>query len=57
MPLALQQFTTPANTLVIADTAAGPGTLPTPAVFVAPTTPLLMELALIFGRPIMHQDK
>jgi hypothetical protein len=41
MPLALQQFTTPANTLVIADTAAGPGTLPTPAVFVAPNTPLI----------------
>jgi hypothetical protein len=41
MPLALQEFTTPVNTLVIADTAAGPGTLPTPAVFVAPNTPLI----------------
>ncbi|QGQ95498.1 hypothetical protein EHS13_11715 [Paenibacillus psychroresistens] len=41
MPLALQDFTSPTNTLVIADTAAGPGTLPTPAVFVAPTTPFI----------------
>ncbi|MGF6950374.1 hypothetical protein QF028_002879 [Neobacillus sp. B4I6] len=37
MPLALQAFTTPANTLVIADTAASPGTLPTPAVFTPPS--------------------
>lgn len=32
MVLVLQEFTTPANTTVIADTAAPPGTLPTPAV-------------------------
>ncbi|MBT2727552.1 hypothetical protein J7E63_11470 [Bacillus sp. ISL-75] len=35
--LALQEFTTPANTIVIADTAALPGTLPTPAVFTPPS--------------------
>lgn len=32
MVLVIQEFTTPANTVVIADTAALPGTLPTPAV-------------------------
>ncbi|MFP5110682.1 hypothetical protein ACSU6B_28845 [Neobacillus sp. C211] len=37
MPLELQEFTTPANTIVIADTAASPGTLPTPAVFTPPS--------------------
>lgn len=36
MPIVLQEFTTPTNTLVIADTAAAPGTLPTPAVFQPP---------------------
>lgn len=36
MVLVLQAYTTPANTLVIADTAAAPGTLPTPAVPVPP---------------------
>jgi hypothetical protein len=41
MPIALQAFTIPANTLVIADTAAAPGTLPTPAVFTTPSTPLI----------------
>ena len=37
MVIVLQEFTNPTNTLVIADTAAGPGTLPTPAVFTAPS--------------------
>ena len=37
MALRLQEYTTPANTLVIADTAAPPGTLPTPAVSTLPT--------------------
>src|SRR4051794_31381001 len=41
MPIALQAFTTPANTTVIADTAAAPGTLPTPAVFTTPDIPLI----------------
>jgi hypothetical protein len=40
MVLILQEYTTPANTLVIADTAAAPGTLPTPAV---PTPPALVS--------------
>lgn len=38
MVLVLQAFTTPANTVVIADTVAPPGTLPTPAV---PTPPAI----------------
>ena len=37
MAIVLQEFTTPTNTLVIADTAADPVTLPTPAVFTAPS--------------------
>ncbi|WP_438351019.1 hypothetical protein ACP8HI_10440 [Paenibacillus sp. FA6] len=41
MPIALQAFTTPANTQVITDTAAAPGTLPTPAVLTTPSTPLI----------------
>lgn len=44
MPIALQAFTTPANTTVISDTAAAPGTLPTPAVpaiTVPATAPLI----------------
>jgi hypothetical protein len=41
VPLALQAFTTPANTSVIADTAAPPGTLPTPAVLTTPATPFI----------------
>ena len=40
MVLVLQEFTTPANTTVIADTAALPGTLPTPAV---PTLPAMVS--------------
>lgn len=40
MVLVLQEFTTPANTNVIADTAAPPGTLPTPAV---PTLPAMVS--------------
>ncbi|WP_144513813.1 hypothetical protein [Bacillus sp. FJAT-22090] len=36
MALATQAFTTPANTVVTADTAAPPGSLPTPAVPTAP---------------------
>ncbi|WP_144513815.1 hypothetical protein [Bacillus sp. FJAT-22090] len=40
MVLVLQEFTTPANTVVIADTAAAPGTLPTPAV---PTLPAMIS--------------
>ncbi|QEY22541.1 hypothetical protein D0S48_18790 [Psychrobacillus sp. AK 1817] len=40
MVLTLQAFTTPANTQVIADTAALPGTLPTPAV---PTAPAMLS--------------
>lgn len=40
MVLVLQEFTTPANTTVIADTAAAPGTLPTPAV---PTLPAMVS--------------
>lgn len=40
MVLVLQAYTTPANTLVIADTAALPGTLPTPAV---PTPPSIVS--------------
>lgn len=38
MVLVLQAYTTPANTQVITDTAAAPGTLPTPAV---PTPPAI----------------
>ncbi|SEM11251.1 hypothetical protein SAMN04487786_1039 [Paenisporosarcina quisquiliarum] len=45
MVLVLQEFTTPANTVVIADTAAPPGTLPTPAVL----TPPAMVSPLIDG--------
>lgn len=41
MPLALQAFTTPSNTTVVTDTAAPPGSLPTPAVFTTPSTPLI----------------
>ncbi|HEQ3528856.1 hypothetical protein [Bacillus cereus] len=41
MSLLLTAFTTPANTLVIADTAAPPGSLPTPAVFTTPSPPLI----------------
>ncbi|WP_313892110.1 hypothetical protein [Psychrobacillus sp.] len=41
MPLALQAFTTPSNTNVVADTAAPPASLPTPAVFTTPSTPLI----------------
>ena len=40
MVLVLQEFTSPTNTLVTADTAAAPGTLPTPAV---PTLPSLIS--------------
>lgn len=40
MVLVLQEYTTPANTVVIADTAAPPGTLPTPAV---PTPPAMVS--------------
>lgn len=38
MPLLLTEFTTPANTLVIADNA---GPFPTPAVFTTPSSPLI----------------
>ncbi|MED1203457.1 hypothetical protein [Heyndrickxia acidicola] len=41
MPLALQAFTTPSNTLVIADTSAPPPPLPTPAVLTTPATPFI----------------
>ncbi|QFF97907.1 hypothetical protein PB01_03240 [Psychrobacillus glaciei] len=40
MALTLQAYTTPTNTVVTADTAAPPGTLPTPAV---PTTPSILS--------------
>ena len=40
MAIILQAFTTPANTQVVADTAAPPGSLPTPAV---PTSPAMIS--------------
>lgn len=45
MPLILEAFTTPANTLVVADTGAPPGSLPVPPILV-PRDP---EMPLIDG--------
>lgn len=59
MVLVLQEYTTPANTLVIADTAAAPGTLPTPAVPTPPaiTSPLIDGSSAYIWSPNTTSDQ
>lgn len=59
MALLLQEFTTPTNTEVIADTAAAPGSLPVPAVFTPPSmiSPLIDGSSAYIWSPNTASDQ